>query len=202
MSQAAGGVTIRTKSVSCQLTVKRVMKQMMMAERQPHHFVIHIHADVAHYSGAERHHDVGGSPVADALQAGHEDQDAAHQTEREESAVRGDLLLHPGIGIIHDEVLVERAPGPFPVGIDVLVYLEEDVQYGDEHYEGEHVEPLCYEVEHDRPDDVHLVGLEVPLYYVEELLYHHSLSFCLPQGLSHSPIGRWSFPYRALVIPL
>ena len=31
MSHAAGGVTMRTKTVSCQLTEKRVMKQMMMA---------------------------------------------------------------------------------------------------------------------------------------------------------------------------
>ena len=31
MSHAAGGVTMRTKTVSCQLTVKSVAKQMMMA---------------------------------------------------------------------------------------------------------------------------------------------------------------------------
>ena len=31
MSHAAGGVTISTKTVNCQLTVKSVTKQMMMA---------------------------------------------------------------------------------------------------------------------------------------------------------------------------
>ena len=142
------------------------------AQRQAHHLVVHVHADVAHNACAERHHNVRRPPVADALQACHEDKYAAHEAERQERAVRRYHVLHPGIRIVDDEVLVQGAPRPLLVGIDVLVYFEEDVQDGDEHYEREDVEPLRYKVKHDGPDDVHLVGLEVASDYVEKLLYH------------------------------
>ena len=142
------------------------------AEGESHYLLVHVHAYVAYDACREWHHDVGGCPVAGAFQACHEDHDGSHEAECEEGAVAGNEFLHPGVGVVDDEVLVQCGPGPFFVGIDVLVYLEEDVQYGYEHHEREDVEPLCHEVEHDGPHDIHLVGAEVSLYDVEELLYH------------------------------
>ena len=170
------------------------------AQGQVHDFVVHVHADVADDACGEGHHDVGGAPVADALQGGHDDKDGAHEAEGEEGAVAGDELLHPGVGVVDDEVLVQAAPRPLAVGVDVLVYLEEDVQYGDEHYEGEDVEPLCHEVEHDAPDDVRLVGPEIAPDYVEELLYHFtSFSwFMLVRGVSEISAGRFQNKREAL----
>ena len=71
-------------------------------------------------------------------------------------------FLHVGIAVVHHYILVQGGKRPRLVGIDRLVYLEEDIEYRDEHHEGKHVHPLREEVEHDRPYEIHLVRFQVP----------------------------------------
>jgi hypothetical protein len=80
------------------------------------------------------------------------------------------------------------------IGIDVLVYLEEDIQDGYKHHEGEYVQPLRYEVEHNGPEDINLVGLEISLYYSQELLYHVLLLYGLAASFCYSLFVNDSIP--------
>ena len=51
-------------------------------------------------------------------------------------------FLHPGIGIVDDEFLVQCVPRPWLIGIYLCINLEQDVQNGYQHSKGEHVHPL------------------------------------------------------------
>ncbi len=133
---------------------------------QAQHLVIQLRADVLHHTGAQGHHHCAGGKVAQGLYAGHHHQRRAHDDQRNEGSVLGNEVLHVGIAIVHHHLLIQCAPCPLLVLIFRTVYLEQNVQYGDEHHKGKDIHPLREEVQHDGARQVLAIGPEVTPHYL------------------------------------
>jgi len=142
------------------------------AQRQAQNLVVELGTDVAYDTRGERHHDVHGGPVARTLDDRHDDEQYAHDAQRDEGTIRRNQFLHPGIAVVDDDLLVQRTPRPLLVGIYRLVYLEQDVQDRNQHDEGEHVHPLGEDVQEDGTHDVHPVRIHIAPQHLEELFKH------------------------------
>ena len=139
------------------------------AQRQAQHLVVDLDADVAHDARAQGDHHGGRGEVAGRLQQGHQDERHAQHDQRQEGAVLADELVDPPVGVVDEYVLVQVVPVPLLVVIDLGVYLEQDVQYGDDGHEREYVEPLRHEVQDNGPCHISAVGPDVAAQQREKL---------------------------------
>ena len=142
------------------------------SEGQFEHFSVNLHAYVLHHSCAQRQHYCRGSKIAECLQTCHHYQSYTHHAKGEKSPVGGYQFLNIGIAVVLQYLFVDGAPRHFLIGVNLLVYLKENVQYRYQHNERKHVEPLRKEIEHHRPHKVFPVGHEVAFHYLEKLLKH------------------------------
>ena len=142
------------------------------AQRQFQHLLINLNTDITNDTCSEGYHNGRGSEIAKRLDTRHHDECHTHKHQRQEGSIRRNKILYPSIAIIYYDILVQMMPVPRFILINRRIYLEQDIQDGDEHHEREHVHPLGKEVQHNRPSQVLTVWLEVTCHDGEELLQH------------------------------
>ena len=81
-------------------------------------------------------------------------------------------FLNPRVCIIHKYVFIDMAPIHRFIRIYLLVDFEEDIQNRNQHHEGEYVQPLGYEIEHNRPNQISPVWFQVACHYGKKLFQH------------------------------
>ena len=139
--------------------------------RQGHHLVEHIVADVAHDAAAHRNHEVGGQERHPGLQPRHHHQQGGQQGERHRRAIQVDSLLGVIVEVVDRHILERPAPGGH-VGVSGLPYLEEHLQDRDDDREGEQRQECRQHIEEDIQREILLVGRHKPLQYYEKIIHN------------------------------
>jgi hypothetical protein len=75
-------------------------------------------------------------------------------------------MLDKCIAVVDNHILGQSVPGPFPICIYRLIYLEQDVQYGYQYYKGENIHPLGKEIQQYRPYQILAVRPQVSPHYI------------------------------------
>ena len=158
--------------------------------RQHHHFVEDIVADVAHDTVAHRNHEVGGKECDPGLQAGHHHKQRGQQRQRHRRPIGVDGLLGVVIEIVDRHLLDGTAPG-IHVGISGLLHLEQHLKDRDYDREGEQRQECRQHIEEDIQGEILLVGRHKPLQYGEKLIHILSVISSINKssrfGLYHHP---------------